>query len=79
VAAAKYVESKVDSMKQTKEDELERYRKERESEKRFEKGTKGGKKLVVKKLRKAKPSEPAPALAAAPRGGVMALDEMPPL
>jgi len=46
----KFGEAKVDSMKQQKDDELERYRKEKESEKRFEAAKKkGGKKLVVKK------------------------------
>ena len=86
IAAAKYVEQKVDSMKQTKEDELERYKKERESEKRFEK-SRGGKKLVVKKVRKAKapPADASQVKAPAqiPVGRVekpsMGRDEMPPL
>ena len=33
---AKYVESKVDAMRAQKDEELERYKKEKESEKRFE-------------------------------------------
>lgn len=45
----KYSELKVDSMRQQKDDELERYRKEAEMQKRFEK-QKQGKKLVVKKV-----------------------------
>lgn len=51
---SKFPEPKVDAMKQQKDEELDRYKKESEIKKRFESQKKGGKKLVVKKVVKNK-------------------------
>ena len=54
---SKFREPKVDAMKQQKDEELDRYKKEAEIKKRFESQKKGGKKLVVKKVVKSKRPE----------------------
>lgn len=77
-SVVKYPEQKVDSMRQQKDQELDRYRKEKESEKRFQANRKaraGGKKLVVKNIKKKKPTGEG----ISPTKPREAKEEMPPL